>query len=76
MNKAWRFSVVGSAIRTLCIEHSITADMSDGLPSSFESVTPSRTRVVPTQHALFLSVTAFPSVTLRKQRKVAWLWAL
>lgn len=30
MNKALRFSVVRSAIRTLCIEHSITADMADG----------------------------------------------
>jgi hypothetical protein len=32
MNKASRFSVVRSAIRTLCIEHSITADMADGQP--------------------------------------------
>src|SRR5262249_27917785 len=31
-NKASRFSVVKSAIRTLCIEHSITADMADGQP--------------------------------------------
>ena len=31
-NKASRFSVVKSAVRTLCIEHSITADMADGQP--------------------------------------------
>jgi hypothetical protein len=31
-NKASRFSVVKPAVRTLCIEHSITADLADGQP--------------------------------------------
>jgi hypothetical protein len=31
-NKASRFSVVKLAVRSLCIEHSITADMADGRP--------------------------------------------